>query len=79
MTIKLNPKSVVIVVRRKDMSLCLYPVLDRALGSFLPSGSFMKVYQMQMCFNHHVNFCFEGLRIFLIPFFGLYIRKLENG
>ena len=69
MTIKLNPKRVAIVIRRKGRSLCIYPELYRSLGSFVHSGPFIELYQIQRNFNPHVNFCLEVLRIFLVTFF----------
>ena len=79
MTIKLNPKRVVNVIRRNVRSLCIYPELYRSLGSFVHSGPFIELYQIQRNFNPHVNFCLEVLRIFLVTFFGPGIQKLQNG
>ena len=79
MTIKLNPKKVAVVIRREDRSLCKYPELDGALGSFVHSGLFIRIYQIQKIFNSHVNFCLVVLRIYLVTIFGPGIGKLQNG
>ena len=68
-----------IVIRRKGRSLCIYPELDRALGSFVHNGPFIDIYQIQRSFDTHVNFCLEVLRIFLITIFGPGIQKLQTG
>ena len=68
-----------IVIRRKSRSLCIYPELHRTLGSFVHSGPFIEIFQMQRSFEPHVIFCLEMLRILLITFFGPGIDKFQNG
>ena len=74
----MNPKRVTIVISRKGRSLCIYPESNKALGSFMCSGPFAVFSQIQRSFNPHVNFCLEVLRIFLVTFFRLSIRKFHN-
>ena len=59
--------------------MCIYPELNRGLGSFLHIRPFVDIYQIQRRFNPHVHFCLKVLRIFLITIFGPGIHKLQNG